>query len=189
MADQSAKRRQYDPYRNVGYTYDGNAVRVPREEEAARPQPRPRKSARRQEQELVRPQVEPRPAGKVSPLAVVGFFAVAVMAVLILMSYVQLSAISHEMVKLDADLTDLRGEEATLRARYELAYDLGAIESAMTADGSMARPQAGQIIYVSLSEPDGVVVYAQEESGSDSLSETLRNAGRNLMTYFRGDGA
>lgn len=184
MAQQTAKRRQYDPYRNTGYAYDGSAVRVIEGQEVVRPQPRPRKSARRREQLLTRPQVEVRPAGKVAPLAVTGFFAVAVICVLILMSYVQLANISHEMVNLDSQMTQLRSEEATLRARYELAYDLGAIENRVTADGSMGRPQPGQIIYVSLSEPDNVVLYAPEETSGGFL-DTAMAMGGNLLAYFR----
>lgn len=184
MPDTGAKRRQYDPYRNVSYAYDGSAVRVVEGQEVVRPQPRPRKSARRRQEELTRPKLEVRQAGKVAPFAVVGFLAVAVMAVMILMSYVQLSAISHEMVKLDSRMTELRSEEATLRARYELAYDLGAIEGAMTADGSMGRPQPGQLVYVSLAEPDKVVLYGREEAAeSDFLSEVQGILG-NLLAYF-----
>lgn len=186
MPEQSARRRQYDPYRNVTYAYDGSAVRVVEGREVPRPQPRPRKSARRQEQELTRPRVEVRPAGKVSPFAVAGFAAVAVLAVLILMSYVQLSAISHEMVSLSDQMTELRSEEATLRARYELAYDLGAIESAMTADGSMSRPQAGQLVYVSMAQPDKVVFYGREETNMGSFLEKAEEIVGNLLAYFRG---
>ena len=174
MASRDPRRRQYDPYRNVSYAYDGSAVRVVEGGAAPRPEPRPRKSARRRQEVLTRTQVEVRPAGKVAPFAVTGFLAVAVMAVLILMSYVQLTAISEEMVRLDDRMTELRSEEATLRARYELAYDLGAIETAVTADGSMSRPQAGQMVYVSLAEPDQVVRYEPQAETGPSLLEGIR---------------
>lgn len=154
---QAAQRASYDPYRNYGYAYEGSAVRVLEEEEAVRTRPH----VRPRNKELVRPKADVRPAGKVSLFAIAGFAAVVVMAVLVLMSYVQLSAVSDEMVELNSQLTKLQGEEATLRARYELAYDLGTIEKTVTSDGSMNRPQPGQIVYVSLSEPDNVVLYSQ----------------------------
>lgn len=176
---ETLRRGGYDPYRNLNYQYDGSAVRVAEEEEVLRPQPRPRPRNR----EIARPRVEVRQAGKVAPFAVVGFAAVAVMAVMILLSYIQLTAISNQVVTLNAEMTQLRGEEATLRARYELAYDLGAIEKAMTSDGSMSRPQAGQMVYVDLTEPDSVVLYSQAES-SGSFLESLEEIVGTILAYF-----
>ena len=179
MASAVKQRRAYDPYRNIGYAYDGSAARVLEGEEAL--QPRPQVRPRRQE--IVRPKVAVRPAGKVSLFAVAGFAAVAVMAVLILWSYVQLSAISSEVVELSGEMSRLQSEESALRVRYELAYDLGTIETAVTADGSMSRPQPGQIVYVDMTEPDHVVVYQQEETtGSffDSVEELIGN----ILAYF-----
>lgn len=173
------RRRDYDPYRNLNYQYDGSAVRIPDEEELLRTRPK----VRPRNQELARPKVEVRPAGKVSLFAVAGFAAVAVMAVLILMSYIQLSAISSEMVSLDSELTRLRSEEATLRARYELAYDLGAIEKAVTSDGSMSRPQMGQMVYVDLTEPDSVVVYDQTQASGGFLESVEALVG-DILSYF-----
>lgn len=175
----AAKRRSYDPYRNLSYAYDGSAARVLEGGEVLQPKPqvRPRR------QQVARPRVEVRPAGKVSLFAVSGFAAVAVLAVLILMSYAQLSAISSEVVSLNSQMEELRGEEAILRTRYELTYDLGAIESAVTADGSMSRPQYGQIIYVDLTEPDSVVVYDQEEETGSFLDGVEEIVG-NILSYF-----
>lgn len=182
---EAVKRGSYDPYRNMRYAYDGSAARVLEGDEAlkTRPKVRPR------QREVVRPKVEARPAGRVSPFAVVGFAAVAVMAVMILMSFVTLSTVSGEVVALDAQMSQLKDEEATLLARYELAYDLGAIESAVTADGSMSRPQAGQIIYVDMTEPDSVVLYSSASESQAGFLDTLEEAIANALAYFRGEGA
>ncbi len=175
----ATKPRSYDPYRNMGYVYDGSAVRVLEDEEVLSPQPR----VRPRYQQKTRPRVQVRPAGRVSLFAVTGFAAAAVLAVLILMSYVQLSDISSEVVDLNNQMTELRGEEASLRARYELAYDLGAIENSVTANGSMSRPQAGQIVYVDLTEPDSVVRYdAPEPSGG--LLDEVGKIGESILSYF-----
>ena len=176
---ETLRRASYDPYRNLNYEYDGSAVRVPREEEVLRPRPQVRPRRR----ELARPKVEVRQAGRVSLFAVTGFAAVAVMAVLILMSFVQLTTLSNEVVSLNSQMTRLQGEEATLRARYELAYDLGAIEKAVTSDGSMSRPQAGQMIYVDLTEPDHVVLYDRQESAGGFL-ESLEQIVGSVLSYF-----
>lgn len=177
----AVKRAAYDPYRNLTYSaYDGSAARVLDGEEILRPEPR----VRERRQELVRPKVEVRPAGKVSLFAVAGFATVAVLAVLILMSYVQLATISSEVVSLSNDLTSLQSEEAVLRTKYELAYDVGSIESAVTADGSMSRPQMGQMVYVDMTEPDSVVVYEQEQETSGGFLETARSMIGNILAYF-----
>lgn len=176
---QTLRRASYDPYRNLNYQYDGSAVRVPQEEEVLRPRPqvRPRR------QEVARPKVAVRQAGRVSLFAVTGFAAVAVMAVLILMSFVQLTTLSNQVVGLNSQMTRLQSEEATLRARYELAYDLGAIEKAVTSDGSMSRPQAGQMVYVDLTEPDHVVLYDRQET-SGSFLESLEGIVGSILAYF-----
>ena len=176
---ETVRRASYDPYRNLNYQYDGSAVRVAQEEEDLQPQPR----VRPRERELARPKVAVRPAGKVSLFAVTGCGAVAVLAVLILMSYIQLTTISNQVVSLNSEMTQLRGEEATLRARYELAYDLGAIEKAVTSDGSMSRPQAGQMVYVDLTEPDSVVLYHPDET-TDGFWGSLEQIVGSVLSYF-----
>ena len=178
MASAVNQRRAYDPYRNMSYAYDGSAARVLDGGEALRPRPQ----VRPRQQELSRPKVATRPAGHVSLFAVAGFATVAVMAVLVLMSYVKLSSISRQVVQLDGEMTRLQSEEAILRARYELAYDLGAIETAVTADGSMGKPQAGQMVYVDLTEPDSVVLYQQsgQKSALDSIEEMIGS----ILSYF-----
>ena len=181
MADTQRRGRSYDPYRNVSYAYEGSAARVLEREEVLQPRVQPR--VRPRHAELTRPKVESRAAGAVAPFAVIGFAAVAVLAVMILMSVVQLTAVSDQVVAMESQISQLKQEEATLMARYEMAYDLGAIESAVTAEGTMSRPQPGQIIYVDLTEPDNVVLYQQEENAS-GLWERLEEAIGNILAYF-----
>ena len=179
MADARRTNRSYDPYRNMSAAYDGSAARVLQGGEIVAPRPRVRPRVK----ELTRPHVEARPAGAVSLFAVVGFGIVLALAVCILMNYVTLSSLANETVELNSQMTQLRSEEATLLARYELAYDLGAIESAVTADGSMSRPQAGQMIYVDLTEPDSVTVYGLDETPMgfwDGVEEFIGS----ILAYF-----
>lgn len=185
MANTARERKYYDPYRNAGYAYDGSAARVlvPEEpREVAQPRPRPQRRAVPRSEQLARPTVEVREAGHVSLFAVTGFATIAVMAVLILMSIVQLNAISDEVVSMESRMTTLLSEEETLLARYEMAYDLGAIESAVTAEGTMSRPQPGQIIYVDLTEPDSVVLYQQEEN--EGFFSVLEDWVGSILAYF-----
>ena len=89
-------------------------------------------------------------------------------------------------VTLRSDLTTLKTEEAKLRAQYELAYDLEAIENSMTASGAMVKPQNGQTIYVDLSEPDAVTYFQQEESsgGLTGVVESVQSIFGEIVEYF-----
>ena len=180
----AVKRKRYSQYDTVPFDiYDGSAARQLQQEEVLQPRPlvRPRERA------VVRPKVRVREAGAVSPFAVVGFMAVAVFAVLLLFSYVQLAVISDQVVSLRSDLTSLKTEEAKLRAQYELAYDLDTIESNLTADNSMVKPQNGQVIYVDLSEPDTVTYFEEENTatGLEGAVEGVRSILTEIVEYFR----
>ena len=179
----AVKRRKYSKYDTIPFPmYDGSAARQLEQEEVLRPRPlvRPRERA------VVRPKVRVREAGIVSPFAVVGFLAVLVFAVLLLFSYVQLAVISDQVVSLRSDLTGLKTEEAKLRAQYELAYDLDAIEKSLTADGAMVKPQNGQIIYVDLSEPDSVTYFDGEApaTGLAGIAAGLQSIFTQVVEYF-----
>lgn len=182
----AVKRRNSRPYDYdaVPYgAYDGSAARQLRQEEVLQPRPvvRPRERA------AARPRVRLREAGVVSPFAVVGFLAVGVFAVLLLFSYVQLMAISQQVAGLRSEMTALQSEEAKLRAEYELAYDLDAIEGELTSSGAMVEPRSGQIVYVDLSEPDTVTLFRQEEGGSgvEGLFQSVKSIAKEIVTYFR----
>ena len=152
---EAARKIRYSSYGNVAYNpaYEGNVVHAPSEEPLSRPHVLPR------ERTLTRPKVQVRPAGQVSVFAVAGFLAVAVLAVMVLMSYVRLTALSDEVVSLRGEYNTLKNEEARLLTQYELAYDLKSIESAVTANGRMVKPQSSQVFYMDLSGSDSVVVY------------------------------
>lgn len=187
----AARRRNtiaYNTYGSVAYApaYDGSAVRAPRREEELqrRPQPRPKAHERVRQQELTRTQVEVREAGQVAPFAVVGFLAVALFAVMLVASYVQLTVVNGEMVSLRNQLSALQTENATLSAQYERVFDMKTIEAAV--GNTMVRPTSDQIVYIDLSEPDTVVVYGDEVAGG--ITGALQSAGEvvgKMIEYFR----
>lgn len=183
MASMAKRKTRYAYDRAPRNTsYDGSAARRLVREEVLQPRPQ----VRPRERAVARPKVRVREAGKVSVFAVVGFAAVAVFAVLLIMSYVQLAQISDEVVSLQNEMVTLQSEEAKLRAKYELAYDLSDIEQTMTANGSMIRPQDNQICYVDLSEPDSIEFYsAAPVKGIRGLSESLGEICGELVEYFR----
>ena len=188
----AARRRTttvYSTYGSVAYApvYDGSAVRIPRREEELqrRPQPRPKQRERVRRQELTRAQVQVREAGQVAPFAVVGFLAVAVFAALLLLSYVQYTAVSGQTVSLRSQLSALQTEHATLSAQYEKVFDMPTIQEAVGDD--MSRPTSDQVVYIDLSEEDTVVLYGEEEAVG-GLSGAVHAAGEvlsEIVEYFR----
>lgn len=177
----------YSTYGSVAYApaYDGSAVRAPRREEELRQAPRPKQRQHVQRKALVRTRAQVREAGQVAPFAVVGFLAVAAFAVMLVMSYAQLTMANNEMVALRSDLSDLQGEYATLSAQYEKVFDLETLQAAV--GDTMVRPTSDQVVYIDLSEPDAVTVYG-EESAMSGIAGALRGVGNvlgSIIEYFR----
>lgn len=173
MAQANRRSSRYEVYGNVAYdpVREGGAVAAPAPEQQQVLQPRPRVSPR--ERVMARPRVQVRQAGAVSPFAVIGFLAVGVMAVLLLISCVNLAIVNDETVQLRSQLSDLQDEEARLLTQYELAYDWKAVEAQLTADGGMVKPGEDQMAVLDLSEPDSVVVYDQSDAAG--LLESLKD--------------
>jgi hypothetical protein len=125
-----------------------------------------------------------REAGQVAPFAVVGFFAVAVFAALLLMSYAQLTVANGEMTTLRSELSSLQAENVTLTAQYEKVFDMQAIEEAV--GDTMVRPTNDQVVYIDLSEPDTVVIYGDEAfSGLSGILESVEEAVDGILAYFQ----
>ena len=187
----AAQRRRtttaYNTYGSVAYapTYDGSAVRAPRrEEEVYQPAPRPKQRPLARKRALVRAQARVRQAGQVAPFAVVGFLAVAVFAVMLIMSYAQLTVANDRMVSLRSQLSDLQTENATLTAQYEKVFDMDKLQAAVGSE--MVRPSNDQVVYIDLSEPDSVTIYGEERSGGilgalEGVAQVLGS----IVEYFR----
>ena len=186
MASAAARRKRryaqpHEVYGNLAYA--PGLERVPQRggSEVLRPRPK----TRPRERTLVRPKVRVREAGQVSIFAVVGFLAVGAFAILLMLGSVQLTVVSDEVVSLREELSNLQTEEAKLMAQYELAYDLSAIEEAVTSDGSMVKLQTGQIYTLDLSEEDSVVHYDQEETeAAGSFLDAVGDFVDSILSYF-----
>ena len=146
----SATARKKSGYAQPRGTYGNLAYAQP----AARPQERtgsqvlrPQPKVRPRERALTRPKVRVREAGQISVFAVVGFLAVGVFAILLMLSTIQLTMVSDEVVSLRDQLSALESEEAKLMAQYELAFDPSVIEDKVTADGSMVKPRQGRFTH------------------------------------------
>lgn len=151
----------------------GNTVRRP--EPARRPQPRPRRRP------AVRPNIEVRPQSAVAPFTVVGLFVVLACTLLLVVSSARLAVANNDIVELRGQLADLQDEGRTLQAKYELVFDLEAIEKQFVSDGTMVRPGAGQTVYLDLSGGDNVVYY---DGAGEGLSALLQRAEQYLANLL-----
>ncbi len=87
-----------------------------------------------------------------------------VLAVLVLMSYVQLTMLSSEMVKLQSELEELETENVVLTAQYEQMFDMATVKEAAEAAG-MRKPSSGQLYHLDMSGGDRAMAYDKEEPG------------------------
>ena len=180
-----AARQRMTTYRTNGSAayapvYEGNVVRSPRRQEEQHRVPKRTPKSRPVE----RPQVEVRQAGYVAPFGVVGFLAVGVFAVLLLLSYLQLHMVSDSVVSLRGQLSELQARNASLSAQYEQVFDMEHLEAAV--GGTMIRPTADQITYIDMSQPDSVVLHTGA-SPMTGAAGALRGAGEilsGLVEYF-----
>lgn len=151
-----------------------HAGEAPRRREAVKEQPKTREAA----QPLVRQRQH------VSPLSVAGVGAVIGLAVLVLMSYIQLTMLSADTVSLKKELATLETEHVTLTAQYEQMFDLTTVKETAEAAG-MGKPSASQVCYIDLSEGDSAVVYQQQDpSALSRLAASLDHSIYAVVEYF-----
>lgn len=163
------KTRRYDTYGSLAYQPEyehGTAAPARRGQEPERVR-RPRVQPRTRV--AARPSVAVRPQSAIAPFAIIGFAAVALCALLLVMTTARLAMVHDETVGLKSSLSDLQGEEKVLLAQYELAYDLAAIESSFTANGAMVKASAGHTVYLDMSQGDSVTYYEAAEQGIPGL--------------------
>lgn len=188
MASAARDLRYRNGRRSV--SVDGNLARSldfeVRERELRHAGEVPRRRERAQETPKVHsaPKVQLREAQHVSPLAVAGALAAAVLAVLVLMNYIQLTMLSSDMVELRGELKVLEKENVVLTTQYEQMFDLATVKAAAEAVG-MTKPSVSQIYYVDASGGDTAVVYRQEEAGLlDRLRESFHHGIYAVVEYF-----
>ncbi len=177
----AASVRRADPYMSYGsVAYDPAYYPETQRREEALPRIRTRERAAAREHARVRP------AGYVAPAAVIGFALVAVMAVLLLACYAQITQVSDQIVQLRREGETLSEENAKLRTQYELCFDLKTVEEQVAASGMMVQPQPGQIVTLNIAEADSAKFYTDQPSGQDGdLWSDVGETVDNLVEFFR----
>jgi len=146
----------------------------------------PRRQETVKEQPKVRTQekVQVRERQHLSFLTAAGFVTVVVLALMVLMSYIQLLELSTGTVALKQQLATLEAENVSLTAEYEQMFDRATVKEAAEAAG-MAKPSASQVYYIDLSSGDNAVVYQKEDpSVLSSLLTSLNHGVYAVVEYF-----
>ena len=169
----------YDLDREVREHALRHAGEAPRRQPAAE-QPAPRTKPR--VRSLSKAQARRRQ--KVSVLSVLGVGAAIGLAVMVMLGYIQLTAISDEVVSLQNRLAELETENVTLTAQHEQMFDPSTVKEVAEAAG-MSKPSSSRIYYIDLSEGDSAVVYQREEHNLLSRLLTSLNHGiYAVVEYF-----
>lgn len=129
-------------------------------------------------------QVQVRERQQISFFAVLGFLAVAGLAVMTLLCYVQLVGLSSDMASLNKELAQLKTENVVLTAQYAQMFDLDTVKEAAETAG-MAKPSSGQTYYMDLSGGDSAVVYQKKETGLlEQILASLNHGVYAVVEYF-----
>lgn len=170
-------------YGDLAYELEQGAREHAPQRSGAEPRRRPRKTPPVKRVQTGA-QERTRPRQRLSLLSLAGGGVVAALAVLLLMSYIELTEISAGVVELRNQLAALEETHVTLTAEYEQMFDLDTVRKAAEAAG-MGKPSSSQIFYVDLSGGDNVVVHQQEGFGIFSwVVELLDGAVSTLLEYL-----
>ena len=139
-------------------------------------------------QEYVRPRKRPqaavRPRERVALLPVVGVLMLAVMAIGLVMGYVQLSRISASVSEIKSELAQLDVEHVSLLTQYEQTYDLATVKERAEKAG-MSKPSITQIEYIDLGASDAATVYRAENDGVvGNVMKSVKQGWQTLVEYF-----
>ena len=172
---QQKRRPNTMVYGNLAYDLDTLASQR-QLEEAARPE---RQS---QPQQAPRHRTAARPRQRVSPLALCAVGALAAMAVVLVMGYIQLTAVTGSISDLQEQVSQLEDQRVSLVMDYERTFDMAKIKEAAEAAG-MKKPTAGQVELGGGSKAE--VYQAESDSLLSRLTHSVKNGVGALVEYFR----
>lgn len=168
-------------YGSLAYDLDTLARERQLEEAGEMPQRTAQPERQPQPQTRRRPQAQAK--ARPSALTVGGIAAVCALVMVLLLGYVQLTAVSNNVSTIKKELATLEDEHVALLTEYEKTFDLATIKAAAEEDG-MSKPSAGQIQYIDLSGADSAVVYGDEPGVVEKAASSLKEGALSLWEYF-----
>ena len=161
--------------------YDLDTLARERQLEEAGEMPQRTAQPERQTQTRRRPQAQAK--ARPSALTVGGIVAVCALVMVLLLGYVQLTAVSNNVSTIKKELATLEDEHVAMLTEYEKSFDLATIKAAAEEAG-MSKPSAGQIQYIDLSGADSAVVYGDEPGVVEKAASSLKEGALSLWEYF-----
>ena len=128
--------------------------------------------AERRSRQRAKAKAAVRPAQKVNILAVLAFFGIAALTVGVLLCYIQLNAISRDIVRMKTEITALEVEQVGLLTKYEQSFDLTSVKEAAESYG-MVQPSDGQVYYITLPGEDQARAHKPEGRGLEQFFTAL----------------
>ena len=138
--------------------------------------------AERRSRQRAKAKAAVRPAQKVNILAVLAFFGIAALTVGVLLCYIQLNAISRNIVRMKTEITALEVEQVGLLTKYEQSFDLTSVKEAAESYG-MVQPSESQIYNIELPGANQAVSHSGRRSAgsAESLLDRVLDKLRGLL--------
>ncbi len=138
--------------------------------------------AERRSRQRAKAKAAVRPAQKVNILAVLAFFGIAALTVGVLLCYIQLNAISRNIVRMKTEITALEVEQVGLLTKYEQSFDLTSVKEAAESYG-MVQPSESQIYNIELPGANQAVSHSGRRSAgsAESLLDRVLDKLRELL--------
>lgn len=128
---------------------------------------------------------EAKRAQSVSIAAVLGFAVVAVLMVLMLLSYVRLAEISGNISALESDIADIQVVQTKLKVEYESVFNLTEIKTYATSVLGMTKLNDSNTTVLTIERTDKAEILTGDGTGSSGIIETAKEFISSLMEYFR----
>lgn len=154
------------------YEYEEEPVRIPE------------RAAEKKVRVAARPEKRVESKIRIAPTAVVGFMAAALMLVMVLMGYIQLTKVSAEASSLQKQIVDLKNTEAKLKIQYESTFDLNKIESYAVSRLGMVPATNSQVYYINGNTPDKAEVISGGRNGG-GIIKNVTTFLSHVVEYFK----
>ncbi len=155
----------------------GNAVPKPVPQEVPEVAERPKEDVRAK----TAPKTAPR--AYVSLIAALGFLAVIVLEMIVVVSFVKLTSLSSDIYELNEQLTELEKENKALTIAYESTFKLEAIEEYAENMLGMEKESIGQVKYLDSQYEDHAVIVG-DGADNGSIFAKLKNMLKGVTEYF-----
>lgn len=146
--------------------------------------PEPKVEERPRERVSIRTEKKAVSRQGISLFAIAGWASVAVLAVALLMSYIELNTIANQSYELRSQLEELEMEETRLMIEYESTFQLDEVEEYAINMLGMVRADDDQVKYLDNRAEDQAIVLA-ENNVSVGFSAKLKSFFTSIAEYFK----